>query len=81
MIDTYFDRTDRATYYQPTPRQAVDRDDLRYWNGSLYASAIDCMVAMAKYRLRIDIAHIHHRHALAIRSGFAQARARIGAKA
>lgn len=81
MIDTYFDRADAATGYQPTPPKQLDRDDPRYWSGSLYASAIDCAVAMAKYRLRIDIACIHHRHALAIRSGFAQARARIGGQA
>lgn len=81
MIDTYFDRADAASGYKPTPAKQLDRDDPRYWNGSMYASAIDCAVAMAEYRLRIDIAYIYHRHARAIRSGFAQARARIGAKA
>lgn len=79
--DTYMDRADAAAGYRPTPAKPIDRDDPRYWNGSLYASAIDCAVAMAKYRLRLDIAYIHHRHALAIRSGFAQARAQIGRQA
>lgn len=78
MIDTYFDRADAASGYKPTPAKQLDRDDPRYWNGSMYASAIDCAVAMAKYRLRIDIAYIHHRHARAIREDFRQARARIG---
>lgn len=56
MIDTYADRADAATGYEPTPRQAADRDDPRYWNGGLYDTVISRMAAEARYELARFIA-------------------------
>lgn len=81
MIDTYMNRADAATGYRPTPTKPVDRDDPCYWNGALYDSVINRMVAEAKYNLRVDIARIHHHHAREVWRGFSAARARIGGAA
>lgn len=79
MIDTYMDRADAATGYTPPAAKPVDRDDPRYWNGALYATVIDRMVAEARQTLRTEIAHIHRYHAVMITVGFNRARAQIGA--
>ena len=81
MIDTYFDRADRTTGYRATSSQPVDRDDPCYWNGALYDSVINRMVAEAKQTLRTEIAQLHGYHATMIRVGFNRARAQIGGQA
>lgn len=81
MIDTYFDRADRTTGYSATPRPPVDRDDPRYWNGSLYDSVINRMVAEARYNLRAEISLQHQYHGNMIRAGFNRARTALGVQA
>lgn len=81
MIDTYADRADAATGYRPTPTKPVDRDDPCYWNGALYDSVINRMVAEARYNLRVDIALSHSYHCNMIRAGFMAARVALGVAA
>jgi hypothetical protein len=68
MLDTYMDKTSWPTWMTPSP--AVDRDDPRYWNGALYNTVIDRMVAEAKYNLRVHIAlsYLNHKRAMARRA-------------
>lgn len=81
MIDTYFDRADRITGYRATPPKPVDRDDPCYWNGALYDSVINRMVAEAKFEMQGRLAFVVAHHKRQIRDGFAQARTQIGAQA
>lgn len=79
MIDTYMDRCDAASGYRPT-RSAPISEDPRYWNGNLYNTVLDRMIAEAKRTLRREIAHIHHYHATMVRVGFNKAFAQIGGR-
>lgn len=81
MIDTYFDRADAATGYRATPPQPVDREDPCYWNGALYDSVINRMVAEAKFELQGQLVFVVAHHKRQIRDGFAQGRTQIGAQA
>jgi hypothetical protein len=69
MIDTYMDRADAATGYQPTPRAVPDYGSLLYYRGNWYVSMIDRMVAEAKdnLALHISLSHLRHRAAMAWR--------------
>jgi len=73
MIDTYFDRADAATRYQPSARFVCEDD--RKFNGTLYATVIGKMVAEAKFELQGRLAFSVAHHKRQIMSGFAQARA------
>jgi hypothetical protein len=73
MIDTYMDKASWPTWMTPSP--AVDRDDPRYWNGALYNTVIDRMVAEAKFELQGQLAFSVAHHKRQILNGFAQARA------
>ncbi|MEN9885507.1 MAG: hypothetical protein RL758_85 [Pseudomonadota bacterium] len=58
MIDTYFDRADRATGYhlmKRTPMQNITEDP-RYWGGQLYATVTARMVAEARAMVRFTVA-------------------------
>jgi len=79
MIDTYMDKASWPTWMTPSP--AVDRDDPRYWNGALYNTVIDRMVAEAKQTLLTEIALNHCYHAREVWHGFRAAHARIGGAA
>jgi hypothetical protein len=79
MIDTYMDRASWPTWMNTTP--TVDIDDRRYWNGALYNTVIDRMVAEAKYILLTEIALNHCYHATMVRVGFNRARAALGVTA
>jgi hypothetical protein len=79
MIDTYMDKASWPTWMSPSP--AVDRDDPRYWNGALYNTVIDRMVAEAKQTLRIENDQFHRYHATMVRVGFIRARAALGVTA
>ena len=81
MIDTYMDRADAAAGYRPTPPKPVDRDDPCYWNGALYDSVINRMVAEAKQTLRADLETECIIHRAMIRFGFKIARAKLGVQA
>jgi hypothetical protein len=80
MVPTYMDRCDAASGYQP-PQAAPDTEDPRYWNGALYNTVLDRMIAEAKQTLRVEIAHIHRYHATMVRVGFNKAFAQIGGRA
>lgn len=81
MLDTYMDRCDAATGYRPPPPKPVDyREDPRYWNGNLYNTVLDRMIAEAKQTLRREIAHIHRYHATMVRAGFTKAFDQIGGR-
>ncbi len=79
MIDTYMDRASWPTWMNTTP--TVDIDDRRYWNGALYNTVIDRMVAEAKQTLRIEITQIHNYHATMVRVEFIRARVALGVTA
>lgn len=81
MIDSYMNRADAATGYRPTPTKPVDRDDPCYWNGALYDSVINRMVAEARHVLRTEIELEHHIQRNMIRIGFNRARAALGVTA
>lgn len=70
MIDTYMDRADSATGYQPTRQAAPDYGSLLYYRGNWYVSAIDRMVAEAKdnLALHISLSHLKHKTAMARRA-------------
>jgi len=74
MIDTYFDRADAAAGYRPTASRFACEDD-RKFNGNLYATVIDRMVAEAKFELQGQLAFSVAHHKRQIMNGFAQARA------
>lgn len=76
MIDTYMDCADRTTGYHPTPSRPLSEDP-RYWNGQLYSTVIDRMVAEAKSDLSGQLGFVVAMHKIEIRKGFAQARSRI----
>lgn len=59
MIDTYFDKLDAG---REIKRISIDRDDPRYYNGSLYVDQLHAMVAQAKDNLRADIEFITAKH-------------------
>jgi hypothetical protein len=73
MIDTYMDKASWPTWMNTTP--TVDIDDRRYWNGALYNTVIDRMVAEAKFELQGQLAFSVAHHKRQILNGFAQARA------
>jgi len=73
MIDTYMDKASWPTWMNTTP--TVDIDDQRYWNGALYNTVIDRMVAEAKFELQGQLAFSVAHHKRQILNGFAQARA------
>lgn len=58
MIDTYFDRADRATGYHLLTRTPLPdiTDDPRYWGGQLYATVADRTVAKARAMVRFTVA-------------------------
>jgi len=63
MIDTYFDRADAATGYEPTAGVQPMHEDPRWYAGQLYSTMIDRDVAIAKNRLTwfIEARVIHHK--------------------
>lgn len=67
MIDTYMDRASWPTWMNPAP--TVDRDDPRYWNGALYNTVIDRMVAEAKAVMCWTIGTTVNNHRHEIRHG------------
>jgi hypothetical protein len=70
MIDTYMDRADAATGYQPTKQAVPDYGSLLYYRGNWYVSMIDRMVAEAQdnLALHISLSHLKHRAAMARRA-------------
>jgi hypothetical protein len=70
MIDSYMDRADAATGYQPTRQAVPDYGSLLYYRGNWYVSVIDRMVAEAKdnLALHISLSYLKHRAAMARRA-------------
>ena len=68
MLDTYFDRVDAASGYEPTPSRPISEDP-RYWGGKLYATVIDRQVAEARAILRWTIGMTANNHRHEIRHG------------
>ena len=64
MIDTYFDRADRATGYHLLTRTPLPdiTEDPRYWGGQLYATVIARKVAEARAMVRWTVASAARDH-------------------
>lgn len=77
MIETYMDWADSITRYEPKTKSFNNYDDPRYYNGFLYSTVIDRMVAEAKDRVQEKIEGAHLRHRRAIASGFTHASIRL----
>ena len=54
MIDTYMDRCDMATGFNPTARY-ISVEDPRYFMGDYHDSVVSCNAAKARYNLKMTI--------------------------
>jgi hypothetical protein len=68
VIDTYFDRVDAATGYEPTPSRPISEDP-RHWGGQLYATVIDRQVAEARAIVRWVVVTTAATHSVEMRHG------------